>query len=83
VVSDHGQHRNWISLDHNHPLLFMRVPKEVNKQYRDKVRMNQQTLLSALNVYHFLMHLAIGNEYQQKEKGLFGDNSHQKDCPSA
>lgn len=83
LVSDHGQHRSLVSLDHYHPLLFVKVPEKINKLYRDKIRMNQQTLVSAFNVYHFLMHLVVGEEYQYKQKGLFGNFSQQKDCASA
>lgn len=63
--------------------MLLAVPEQMNQQYRDSIRLNQQTLVTAYNVYHFLMHVAIGEEYRNKGLGLMGDLSFQTNCSSA
>ena len=55
----------------------------MNRQNRDGIRLNQQNLITAYNAYHFLRHVAVGQAYNNKNKGLMGDLSFQTDCSKA
>lgn len=63
--------------------MLLAVPEQMNQQYRDSIRFNQQNLVTAYNIYHFMMHVVIGEEYSDKKLGLMGDLSFQTNCSSA
>ncbi len=52
----------------------------MNKIYRDKIRKNQQNVISMFNMHHFLRHLVEGEGYKLKKFGFFEDLSSQKQC---
>ncbi len=67
ILSDHGQHlANYQSVvsDHFNPFLNIYLPRKMNKIYRDKIRKNQQNVISMYNVHHFLRHLVEGEGYK-------------------
>ena len=66
--------------DHYNPFLYVAVPEQLNRQVRNRIRLNQQNLITAYNFYHFLMHVAVGESYRDKALGLLGDLSFQTNC---
>ena len=84
ALSDHGQHQgnsfDSILSDHYNPFLYVAAPEQLNSQFRDSIRLNQQNLITAHNFYHFLMHLAVGESYPDRDLGLLGDLSFQSNC---
>jgi hypothetical protein len=61
----------------------MAVPEAMNGKFREGIRLNQQNLITAYNVYHLLMHVAIGESYPSRKLGLLADLSFQVDCAAA
>ena len=55
----------------------------MNAKYRNNVRFNQQNLVTAFNVYHSMMHVAIGDSYPNRTLGLFADLAFQTNCSNA
>lgn len=66
--------------DHYNPFLYVAVPEQLNRQVRNRIRLNQQTLVTAYNFYHLLMHVAVGESYADKALGLLSDLSWQTNC---
>ena len=57
--------------------MMISLPQGVNKLYRKQIALNQQAVVSAFNIYHFLAHIAAGTTYKHSELGLLGDLSGQ------
>ena len=53
----------------------------MNKKYRDKIRMNQQYMVTSKNVHHFLKHIAEGENYEGKNMSLLSDLTANDSCP--
>lgn len=61
----------------------MAVPDALNAQYRNNIRFNQQNLITAYNIYHSMMHIAVGESYPNRTLGLFADLAFQTNCSAA
>lgn len=67
VFSDHGLHMHGIlkllspesvNLEMLLPGMMVSLPAKMNNIYREKIALNQQAFLTALNFYHFILHIA-------------------------
>ncbi len=52
---------------------MVNLPPKMNKKYRETIRFNQQYVVTSKNIYHYLMHLALGDKYEHKNKSLLSD----------
>jgi hypothetical protein len=59
------------------------IPEKLNKDSRDTIRKNQQTLVQHYNLHHLIMNIALGTNYTNKKMGLLGDLSFQTSCETA
>ena len=59
---------------------MVRLPRVMNSQYRDKIRMNQQYLITSQNVFHLLMQTTEGKRYGVSELSLLNDLSGNSCC---
>lgn len=69
-----------VESDHFNPYSFVYLPEKMNRVYRERIRKNQQSLITTYNLHEFMRHIAEGEDYLNKNLGLFGDLSQQKQC---
>lgn len=81
LYSDHGYHMHGIlelinsanvKLEDGLPGMMVSLPFGVNQIYRKQIAMNQQAVVSAHNIGHFLYHIAQGQQYPRQNAGLLG-----------
>lgn len=92
IFSDHGQHLSvpFLNFDFQDfyyertlPGLFLILPNDeklYNNNLYDKIKMNQQTLITGFDIYNSLVHLAFGENNQKfnKYKVKYGESLFKK-----
>lgn len=86
LFSDHGQHLNGplyffnfkdFLYERTLPLLLLIFPN-TQELYEDslyeKIKSNEQVFITPYDIYHTLIHIALGDKYNKVNKNLFLDN---------
>jgi hypothetical protein len=66
----------------NLPVLMVDLPPDMNDHYRDKIRFNQQYVVTSKNVHHYLKHIVMGDKYRYKKMSLLSDLTDNNSCRS-
>ncbi len=66
-------HLENVFIEINLPGLFISLPAEINSKYGKMIGRNQQNLVTSKNIHHFINNLILGENYEHKDLGLFGD----------
>jgi len=59
---------------------MIRLPEKMNKKYRNKIRINQQYVVTSMNIHHFLKHVVLGEKYEGKDRSLLADLTDNTSC---
>jgi len=62
------------------PTLMVSLPPTINDKYGLQMGLNQQKLVTAFNIHHFMMHLLRGDSYMSKNMSLLADLDSQTSC---
>ena len=86
LYSDHGHHMQAlfymlktdnVLIEDSLPGMLISLPEIMNKRYRKNISQNQQSVVSAVNIYDFLMHIVMGDEYSGRKGSLLSSSSEQ------